>query len=242
MSRSSSVLLIFFLLSTVVCSQVLNNEDAKWGSGAVELVDGKTFHTELRYFSSNQFDILQARESKVGEVFSFSADKVNKFYYYDSLFGYDRKLVSLEFNNRFRFFEAIYEGEFLSIYRIAQLRWRHERMVYDESEYCPVFNCRKIHGHHKNERFDYQVGVIAEELFIGGEEKDLVKLSDYTAMYSQETLIKGLRVKKLWVFVNDTRLELKSYIKSNSLDLNNRNDLINFIAKYNKLKIQRASL
>lgn len=232
--------LLFFLTLTGL-AQAQFPEDDLWFEGEVELEDGQRIAGQLSFFTNEKQGLLQINTGK--KVLAFDAQQIVQFSFYDHLLNRTRQFYSLPFERSdqnysiFLFFEALYEGPYISLLSKTQMR-QESRVNNSPYTYRGYYTPR---WYNNGIPQNFTIWVPYETLYLVTPNTDITAYARPSALDRENPRLSKPDEEYLQKLMRDQWPEMESYLEQNKIDIRRRNDLIRTVIYYNQLKAKNQA-
>jgi hypothetical protein len=239
--KSYFFLTFLFILGLISHPANAQLEQDLWFNGSVELEQGDIIQGELSYYSDYENGLLQIKVN--GRTYSYNANQIIRFNFYDPQLRRDRSFYSLPYspignpNDIMLFFEALYEGAYLSVLSKTEIRTQTRTanngpFVY-RGTYIPSW-----HNRFRNDSFTILMPY--ETLYIVSPKSEIQDYNEPTALDRPDVRFKKAQTEELEKLMRDQGPQIQAFLQENKFDLRRRDDMIRTVAYYNELKQKLA--
>ena len=208
-----------------------------WFDGWVSLEDGTAIQGQLSYYSDYTTGVLQI---KVGErTYSFDANQIVNFRFYDGQLKADRFFYSLPYsppgnpNTIMLFFEALYEGQHLSVLSKTEIRTQTRSANTSPYAYRGTY---VPSWYNRNRNNSYTIDMPFETLYVVTPDTEIEEYSEPTALDKPNVRFKRANTDLLEKIMHDRNVKIQAFLKENKFDLRRRADMLRTVVYYNELK------
>lgn len=243
MLLQKNVIGLFFLcVGFIVSPASAQLEQDLWFNGLVELESGRFIKGQLSYYSDFENGLLQIRAD--GKTYSFDANQVVRFEFNDPQLQRNRVFYSLPYsppglpNDIMLFFEALYEGPYLSVLSKTEIRnqtrsTNNNPFVY-RGAYIPSW-----YGNPRSGNFTVQMPY--ETLYLVTPKTPITDYNEPTALDKPNVRFRKANTDMLQNLMRDQAPKVQAFLKENRFDLRDRADMLRTVVYYNQIRQELAN-